>query len=810
MLYIWLVGLLAIAALGVMHHLFLQHKKQMAISGSLNLVLFVILLPHDASDKETADKKDPKDAIAVMEQLYAAMTSLRKNSSMPFISEQPSFALEIALPAVGEETAFYAAVPHKWAQVFEKKINALYPHAKVEPVRDYNIFNHNGATAGSVLKLSRSALFPARTYRSLEADPLEVITNIFSKLKKEGEGAAIQLVLRPSGSDWQKKGQETARFMRKGKSASEAARGSNAWSSAAADVFNTLASGPNSEKDKQKQSQKPHEPFDEAFVKLIEEKASRVGFDVNIRLVASGPTRLDAEQELQGLEDVFLQFTEPQGNSFKPTRLEGSALEQFLYNFSFRIFDPKTAVYLSTDEISSIYHFPAGKMSAPKVKMLKAREASPPANLPTEGLSLGRNIFRGEESLIKLQRDDRRRHLYIIGQTGTGKSNFMKSMIAQDIQNGDGVCYIDPHGEDVQDILSIIPPERADDVIYFNPGDVERPLGLNMLEYDSRFPDQKTFVVNELFSIFQKLYGSVPESMGPMFEQYFRNSTLLVIDHPESGSTLLEVERVLADKAFRDFKLSKTNNVVVRTFWRDVAEKAGGEAALQNIVPYITSKFDIFLANEIMRPIIAQEKSAFNFREVMDQKKILLVNLSKGRLGDINSNLLGLILVGKMLMAALSRSDMPQEERNDFYLYIDEFQNVTTKSIATILSEARKYRLNLTIAHQFIGQLEEDIKKAVFGNVGSMSSFRIGVDDAEFMEAQFQPVFTANDLMNIDNYNAYVKILIRGQTSRAFNIQTLPAPRGSHEVGAAIKELSRLRYGRPQQDVEKEIQIRYS
>ena len=376
--------------------------------------------------------------------------------------------------------------------------------------------------------------------------------------------------------------------------------------------------------------------------------------------------------------------------------------------------------------------------------------------------------------------------------------------------NGEGVCFIDPHGELAEEILELIPRERADDVVYFNPGDIERPLGLNMLEYDPRYPEQKTFVVNELFNIFQKLYGAVPESMGPMFEQYFRNATLLVLDDPASGNTLLEIGRVLADKQFRDYKLSKSTNVVVHTFWRDVAEKAGGEAALQNIVPYITSKFDIFLANEIMRPIIAQEASAFNFREVMDKKKILLVNLSKGRLGDINSNLLGLIVVGKLLMAALSRVDMLQEDRKDFYLYIDEFQNVTTKSIATILSEARKYRLNLIVAHQFIGQLEEDVKKAVFGNVGSMASFRIGVEDAEFMKQEFEPVFTEHDLINIDNYNAYLKLLIKGQTSRPFNIRTLRAPEGSREVANAIKQVSALKYGRPRNEVEAEILRRYT
>ena len=385
----------------------------------------------------------------------------------------------------------------------------------------------------------------------------------------------------------------------------------------------------------------------------------------------------------------------------------------------------------------------------------------------------------------------------------------MKEMVRQDILAGKGVCFIDPHGDAAEEILGYVPEERLGDVIYFNPGDVERPLGLNMLEYDERFPEQKTMVVNELFAIFQKLYGAVPEALGPMFEQYFRNSTLLVMDDPASGNTLLEIERVFVDKAFRDLKLSRSQNVVVKSFWRDIAEKAGGEASLANMVPYITSKFDAFLANEIMRPIIAQERSAFNFREVMDAGKILLINLSKGRLGELNSALIGLIMVGKILLAALSRTDTTEPERRDFYLYIDEFQNVTTRSIATILSEARKYRLNLIMAHQFLGQLEEEIKKAVFGNAGSMVAFRIGTEDAEFMAQQFQPVFGQQDLINIDNFNAYVKLLIRGQTSQPFNIRTYPPATSDHAMAERIKEFSRLTYGRRREEIEEEIQMRY-
>ncbi|MBI2055448.1 MAG: type IV secretion system DNA-binding domain-containing protein, partial [Candidatus Sungbacteria bacterium] len=423
-------------------------------------------------------------------------------------------------------------------------------------------------------------------------------------------------------------------------------------------------------------------PKEEEQVKLIEAKGSKPLFETNVRIVASAATAERAEEIVRNIEAAFLQFRDPGLNEFSVKPLKGRELRRGFYRFSFRIFDEGYSSVLSSEELTSIFHFPNVPVETPKLKVVKSREAPPPVNLPAAGILVGYSLFRGERRDVYITEDDRRRHFYIIGQTGTGKTVLMTEMIRQDILAGKGVCFIDPHGDTVEEILGFVPPSRVEDVIYFNPGDTARPMGLNMLEYDPRFPEQKTVVVNELFSIFQKLYGAVPEALGPMFEQYFRNSTLLVMDDPASGNTLLEVERVFADKEFRDLKLSRSENVVVRTFWRDIAEKAGGESALANMAPYITSKFDTFLANEIMRPVIAQEKSAFNFREIMDSGKILLINLSKGRLGELNSSLIGLIIVGKLLMAALSRTDMPEKERRDFYLYIDEFQNVTTKSIS--------------------------------------------------------------------------------------------------------------------------------
>lgn len=765
----------------------------------LGLVLYEVTFPEEEKD----EKRGLKEMISVMEQFYNGMAVLDEQKGI-FSGDRQYYALELALPDVGQETTFYVAVPKKWRRIFEKQLESLFPRAHLEIKKeDYNMFNAEGESAGCVLKLAENMALPIRTYQRLEADPLEVIVNVFSKLRKEGEGAAFQIIIENAEPSFTRRVRKASISVKEGKKISSIETGK--WGGEFLEAMQFLIAGP--------KKKKPDEPksvhVNEEMLKLIEEKISFPLFKVNIRLVASANSSEEAEGIIKELQSAFLQFAEPQGNSFVIKEVRGSRLDDLTYKFSFRIFDNDQAIYLNARELTSIFHFPFGPLSAPKLKILKAKDAPAPANLPHEGIMLGLNIFRGETTEVRMKLNDRRRHLYIIGQTGTGKTEFMKNLIRQDMQAGGGICVIDPHGDMVRDLLGQVPEERVADVIYFDPGNIEMPMGLNFLEYDPRYPEQKTFVVDELFQIFNKLYN-MQLAGGPMFEQYFRNATHLVIEDPESGNTLFEIARVFTDKSFRDYKISRSRNVVVNSFWRDVAEKTGGEHSLQNMVAYITSKFDTFLSNEIMRPIIGQRQSAFKMRDVMDQCKILLVNLSKGRLGELNSYLLGLVIVGKLLMAAFSRVDLPEEKRQDFFLYIDEFHNFTTSSIATILSEARKYKLNLTIAHQFIGQLPDEIRKAVFGNVGSMVSFRIGREDAEVVEKQFDPVFSAYDLTNIENYHAYFKLLIDGQTSKPFSIKTLPPVKGNEVAAEAIKELSAQKYGRPRREVEEDIARRYS
>jgi hypothetical protein len=635
---------------------------------------------------------------------------------------------------------------------------------------------------------------------------LNNITNVLGKFDEKKEGAAIQILMKPARGLWREKGKRVAHKMQQGRQLTDVKRDTIIRQAGRGFLNIVLKKDGDKQKDILKQNKDAIQltPEEQEVVKKIEGKAGKSGFNVNIRLVASALTQERSEVILSELENGFIQYENPGLNSFKVSRENKLRSKNIAFDFIFRNFRGDQSFVLSSEEIASIFHFPLFSTETPKIAWLKARTAAPPSNISKEGITLGFNDYRGVETVIHQAEDDRRRHFYVVGQTGTGKSTMMEEMVKQDIKNGKGVCVIDPHGEFVDHVLENIPKERAEDVIYFDPADMERPYGLNMLEFDASKPEQKTFVINEMINIFDKLYD-LRQTGGPMFEQYMRNAALLVMEHPESGSTLMEIPRVLADEEFRHLKLSHCTNPVVKNFWEKEAEKAGGEAALANMVPYITSKLTQFISNDMMRPIIAQEKSTINFRRAMDDQQIILVNLSKGKIGEINANLLGMIIVGKILIAALSRVDMPEEQRKDFYLYIDEFQNFTTDSIAQILSEARKYRLALVIAHQFIAQLKEEISKAVFGNVGSICSFRVGAEDAEFLQKQFEPTFDSNDLMNVDNRNCFLKLLIASQVATPFNMKTYPPSKGSREIAEAIKELSKLKYGRNRDIVNEEI-----
>ncbi len=772
---------------------------------SLNHTLFEISLPSENNNEES-QKMELKSLIASMEQFYAGMASA-------VVDRDDSFAIEIANPEGTEEFVFYVGVPNEMSHLFEKHILSIFPKAKIfEKKDDYNIFNYDGVTIGMEAYIQGNPIFPIKTYDKFSFDPLNFILNTFSKVDKHGEGVAVQVLIRPDYEKYMDHYKEALSDLQQGAKASKAldvqhtffghfAKTLKEFTKEA--VRDYVGAGGVSSKSPQNQGVE-----NQAIIEQVREKIQTPILQTNLRIVASAKNTHRAYKIAYDVASAFNQFENTFGAKIAWEEVSSKEKQGFIKKFIYRVFNDKTKIPFSIREVTSFIHFPQGNVTSPQLKISKATTAPAPIGLSGEGTLLGINHDRNNTTKIFTTDEDRLRHFYVIGQTGTGKTTLLKNMITQDILAGNGVCMIDPHGSDIQDILSIIPKSRYEDVIYFDPGYAPRPMALNMLEYDRNYPEQKTFVVNELLSIFNKLFD-MKVAGGPMFEQYFRNAVLLVMDHPESGNTLLDVSRVLSSKQFRELKLSYCKNPTVIQFWKEIADKAGGEASLQNVVPYITSKFDVFLSNEIMRPIIAQEHSTFNFRDVMDTKKILLVNLSKGRLGDINANLIGLILVGKILMAALSRADSFGTNLPPFYLYIDEFQNITTDSISQILSEARKYKLSLTIAHQFIAQLEDKIKDAVFGNVGSISAFRVGADDAEYLEKQFSPVFTAKDLLNLDNRNAYIKMLSGGRPVRPFSIETMPPLKGDMGIVDKLKELSYLTYGRDRGIIEEEIASKY-
>lgn len=758
----------------------------------LSMVLYEVTLPSTAPSDQEQKVGDPtakmREFIALMETFYRGMVQMDT-------AHGEYFSFEIANPAGSLYTSVYIAVPASRKDLLEKQITSIYPMARVTQRQDdYNAFAPGAQIAAKTATLKERGMYSLRTFAAFPNDPLEVLLNSFSKLGEAGEGAALQVIISPGDHGLLKKYRKALENIRAGMALYKATNVQPGFTGLVLDLFRGSAKLPPEKR----------LPVDDPRIKNIEQKITSPIFFADIRIVASAATSERAATILDDIEASFKMFEDTAGNALKFWSVPTRKLREFAHSFTYRLLDAHTAMPLSTVELATLAHLPrtsAGK-AAPDLHQEKTAAAPTPAGLPQAGTLLGVSRFRGAETSVYVTPEDRLRHVYLVGQTGTGKSALLKNMVAQDIRSGAGVCFIDPHGTDVLDILSIVPPERVEDVIYFDPGTTGYPMGLNMLEYDESKPEQKTLVVDELLGIFKKLFGAVPESMGPAFEQYFRNAALLVMDDPASGNTLLDISRVFSDAQFRAHKLAACKNPVVARFWTDIAGQATGDQALANYAPYVTNKFDAFTTNEIIRPIIAQQHSAFNFRELMDNRKILLVNLAKGRIGELNANLLGLVIVGKFLIAALSRADSFGKEFPPFYLHIDEFQNFATPSIASIFSEARKYKLSLTVAHQFTAQLTDEIRNAVFGNVGNIVAFRVGAGDAETLEKQFAPTFSAQDLIRIDNFNAHLKLLVDGRPTQPFSIETLPFKKGNIELVAQMQQLSNLKYAQPRAEVE--------
>ncbi len=782
-------------------------------------VIFLVRLPKDKPKEKDYQIRENlqnlREEIAKGETIFSSIGGLRAERGFKpwLLGRSDNYSFEIV--ASEKLISFYIVAPKRMERYIEQQITAYYPEAFLEVVPDYNIFSPKGKTVACQLCTQRHFIFPLKTYTKMESDPLNSLVNVMSKLDNN-EGMAIQYVVRSAKGSWHGKINNIVSQVNQGKKIAEVMNGNIVLKILS--KFGDLVEAAKPPVPNQPLANDSYKltAMEQEMLKLIEEKNSKSGLDVNLRIIVNAQSRDKALLYINNVVSAYSEYNYYQyGNIFRNKYWflwRNWLLNQnkIINNFIYRRFDERISFLLNTEELTSLFHLPLPWTETPNIAWLTAKHSAAPANTPAEGIELGRNIYRGISKEIKLAREDRRRHTYMIGKSGVGKSHLLASMAIQDINNGEGVCVIDPHGDLVEDILERIPPHRAEDVILFAPADIERPLALNLLEFDPRYPEQKTFVINEMIKIFDKLYD-LKSTGGPIFEQYMRNAMLLVMGDPESGSTLMEIPKVLSDADFRKLKLEKCHDQTVVDFWRKEAEKAGGDAALANVVPYITSKLTSFISNDMMRPIIGQQKSSFVLRDIMDRQKILLVSLPKGLVGELNAYLLGMILVGKILIAALSRTDVVKEKRKDFYLYIDEFQNFTTDSICSILSEARKYNLNLIIAHQYLGQLvkgqDSSIKDAVFGNVGTWLLFKIGSEDAQVMEKEFAPVFNQYDLINIEKYCAYVKLLVENTALRPFSINTYGSLPGTKrpEVASDIKSLSRLKYGQDRHIIEAQI-----
>ena len=602
----------------------------------------------------------------------------------------------------------------------------------------------------------------------MPTDPLSSITSVLAKMT-EGEGATIQILVEPASGKWKEHGRNHIAHVKKTEANPETAKYSS----------------------------------DAKELEAIENKIGKPGFKVVIRMVVSSTTQEAAKAHLNNIKSAFAQFDGINSFTSNKHRFKGLFMNDFIYRYM-PIRGQKSL--LTSEELATIFHLPNKSVATHHIHWITSKRAPAPAQVPDSGLYLGKSTYRGLSKPVYMSLDDRRRHMYIIGKTGTGKSEFLKDMIMQDIRSGQGLAVIDPHGDLIEDVLPMIPPQRAEEVILFDPSDTQRPMGFNMLEAATE--EQKHYVVSSIIGLMYKLFDPHQTGIiGPRFEHAIRNAMLTVMS--EKGNTFIEVVRVLTDAAFVQELLPKVSDPIVRRYWTDQIAQTS-DFHKSEVLDYIVSKFGRFVTNKMIRNIIGQSDSAFNFRKVMDERKILLINLSKGRIGEENSSFLGLVLVPKILVAAMSRQDIPKEQRQDFFLYVDEFQNFATPDFAQILSEARKYKLNLIVANQFIGQMEEEVKNAIFGNVGSVVSFRVGVTDANYLQHEFQPTFNEADLINIERFNTYIKTIVGGEPVPPFSMDltrdlTNEKKLANPRVAELIKELSRLKYARDVNVVEAEI-----
>ena len=776
-------------------------REQKNYERALKIVPILIHLPPPSDDTEVGarDTRDVnEESISKAQIIYDIIASTWKKGYKNKFYGQRHFAFEIV--GIDGFIYFYTAVPVALLDIVKQAITSAYPTARLEEVAEHNIFSKAGklsGTLGGELILKESYAYPIATYLDLKRDAMQTIINSLADLDKE-DGAAIQILLRPAGNKWRKVAKNLSSAKRKGTHHGSGGEAVLWWVKSIAKAFVKPPDDSGGDKPKELSN------LEQATLDAIDDKTRHAAFEVVIRVVVSSNVSQRAQSILSQIVASFALFDQPGKNGFK--YVPAKDIDNLVTSYIMRFFPQHNShTILNAVELATLFHLP-DQSNIPTSQLVKqaSKQVDGPRNMPDEGLLLGFNVFRGVRKPIRLSLTDRQRHLYTVGQTGTGKSTFLENLALQDMLNGNGFAFVDPHGDTVENLLAMVPKERTEDLIYFSPGDMDYPMGLNLFEFQS--PDQKDFLVQEALNMLYKLYDPEHQGiMGPRYEHLFRMAALTVMADPEGG-TFIDIPKLFRDPKYVDQKLKYVTDQTVIEFWRKEMPQSQRSNEFGDIVSWFVSKFGAFLSNDMMRNIIGQTKSAFDLRDIMDNQKILLVNLSKGGTGELNSKLLGMIFVMKFQAAAMSRVDMPEKERKDFALYVDEFQNFSTDSLATIMSEARKFHLNLIVANQFTTQLSSEIRDSVFGNIGTIVSFRIGQNDVDSIGQYFHPIFEAEDLLRVPNFNSVVRTLIGGVPTQPFTMATLP-PLGkpNRNLADALKQLSAAKYGRPRSIVEKEI-----
>jgi len=749
-------------------------------------------------------KGNEKDPLAA-EQMFASLHGLLRVD--PHEQEHVSFEI------VGDSSGvrFYVWCPRHLKEFIEGQIYAQYPSADLKVVEnDYAQADLSGLSfCGGRLALAKESFFPIKTFRDFEVDPLAAITGAMSEIA-EGERIWLQILVRPVADTWQDAGHRYVNEVRTGVKKIKLGVG-DVFRGVAEEIGSLVPHALEQFANPAKQASviakggpPPKQEFprlsagEELALKMIEDKLTRMGFEIEIRMFTAALDQVKCNELLRGVAASFRQFSSAKLNSF--TRLDpGKELGSFKEDFVKRNFPP-TPYILDTAESASIFHLPNVSVQTPAIAWATYKKGEPPANLPTSDVNyFAKTTFRDRMAKFGIKKEDRRKHMYLIGKTGTGKTTIFKNMIIQDIQNGAGVAVLDPHGDLVRELLDFIPPERVKDVVYFDPSDNEWPIGLNPMELQDT--TQKNLLGSALLSAFKKHFEY---SWGPRLEYLLNNAILTLLEVP--GTTLLGITRILADKNYQNYIVHKVQDPVLRGFWEgEYRQLMSNQRFHTEAIAPIQNKVGRFLTSSTIRNIVGQRTSSLDLDDIMNSGKILLVNLSKGQIGEDNANLLGSLLISRMNFTAMQRARILEEERRDFYLYVDEFQNFGSGSFASILSEARKYRLNLHLTHQYIEQLPEEMQKAVFGNIGTMLVFQVGAPDAFVLEKEFAPYFTAEDLISLDRYHLYVKLSVDGMTSTPFSALSLSPPEGKTYQGQEALRFSRENYGREASGVEDKI-----